>query len=151
MKQKLQKLWQVFQKWWKGFGMHCYATLETLKIRNFMSLFCPKFALLQNSYVLWKWRVVQNLKKIWKVVSKIIWWMLSNTRWLLSPPLPPNAPLINESNKIPTYKHMVNTWTLNHVVNLLKWLIYVNIYLYRAFDCILLSCQVCVSEWIYTP
>ena len=41
--------------------------------------------------------------------------------------------------------------TLNRLANLAKWMSCVVItYLYGGFDCILLSCHVRVSEWIYT-
>ena len=41
--------------------------------------------------------------------------------------------------------------TLDHLAKLAKWMSCVVItYLYGGFDCILLSCHVRVSEWIYT-
>ena len=41
--------------------------------------------------------------------------------------------------------------TLNQLTKLVKWLsCIVSIYLYGAFDCVFLSCHICVLEWIYS-
>ena len=56
---------------------------------------------------------------------------------------------LSESNGIRT--HLVQKWTLNHLAKLVKSLsCFVRTYLYNAFDCMLLSCHVHVSKWIYT-
>ena len=48
-------------------------------------------------------------------------------------------------------QHLVPKRTLNHLAKLAKWLrIVMSTYLYGAFDCMLLSCHICVSEWIQT-
>ena len=48
-------------------------------------------------------------------------------------------------------QHLVPKQTLNHLAKLAKWLrIVMSTYLYGAFDCMLLSCHICVSEWIQT-
>ena len=58
---------------------------------------------------------------------------------------------LSDSSKIRTHNHLVHTGTLNQLAKLAKWLSYVvSTYLYSAFDCMLLSCQVQVSEWIHT-
>ena len=50
-----------------------------------------------------------------------------------------------------THNHLVYKWTLNHMAKLAKWLsCVVSTYLYSAFDCVFLSCHICVSEWIHT-
>ena len=57
---------------------------------------------------------------------------------------------LSNRNKIQTDNHLVHKWTLNHLAKLAKWLSYiVNTYLYNVSDCMLLSCHVCISEWIY--
>ena len=56
-----------------------------------------------------------------------------------------------ESNGIRTHNHLVSKQTLNHLAKLTRWLSrVVGTYLYGAFDCMLLSCHVRISEWIYT-
>ena len=57
----------------------------------------------------------------------------------------------SDSNGIRTHSHLVCKRTLNHIAKLAKWLsCVVSAYLYGAFDSMLLSCHVRVSEWIYT-
>ena len=56
-----------------------------------------------------------------------------------------------DSNEIRTQNQLVRSRTLNHLAKLAKWLsCVVSTYLYDAFDCILLSCQLPVSGWIHT-
>ena len=56
-----------------------------------------------------------------------------------------------DSNVIRTHKYLVRKLTLNHLAKLAKWLgCVVSTYLYGAFDWMLLSCHVRVSEWIHT-
>ena len=58
---------------------------------------------------------------------------------------------LSEGNGIRTHNHLVRKRTLNHLAKLAKWLsCVVSNYLYGAFDCMLLSRHVHVSEWIYT-
>ena len=65
------KLHEKFDKFW----------LEHLKISKLCTLmgcFRPKYAMLelkkvQRSYVQWHWRLIQNLKENWLVLSKITW------------------------------------------------------------------------------
>ena len=58
---------------------------------------------------------------------------------------------LSDSNGIQTHNHFVSKKTLNHLVKLAKWLsCVVSTHLHDAFDCMLLSCHVRVSEWIYT-
>ena len=48
-----------------------------------------------------------------------------------------------------THNHLVHNQSLNHLVKLAKWLsCVVSTYLYGAFDCMFLSCNVRVSERI---
>ena len=55
---------------------------------------------------------------------------------------------LSDSNAIRTHNHLFCKRTLNHLAKLAKWLsCVVNTCLYSAFDCILLSCHVRVSEW----
>ena len=66
-------------------------------------------------------------------------WFLENNRAL------------SDSNGIGTHNHLGRKRTLNHLAKLAKWLsCVVSTYLYGAFDCMFLSCQVRVSEWIHT-
>ena len=56
---------------------------------------------------------------------------------------------LSDSNKIRTHNHLVHKRTLNHLAKAAEWLsCVVSTYLYGAFDCMLLSCHVRVSEWI---
>ena len=49
------------------------------------------------------------------------------------------------------HNHLVHKRTLTHLGKLAKWLrCVVSIYLYGTFDCMFLSCRVCILEWIYT-
>ena len=58
---------------------------------------------------------------------------------------------LSDSNDIRTHNHLVCKQTLNHLAKLVKWLsCVVSTYLYGAFECMLLSCHVQVSEWIHT-
>ena len=58
---------------------------------------------------------------------------------------------LSDSNGTQTHNHFVSKQTLNHLVKLAKWLSYVvSTHLYDVFDCMLLSCHVRISEWIYT-
>ena len=50
----------------------------------------------------------------------------------------------------PTQNHFARKRTINHLVQLAKWLSCVlGTYLYGAFDCMFLWCHVRVSEWIH--
>ena len=58
---------------------------------------------------------------------------------------------LSDYNATGTYNHLVHKLTLNQLGKLTKsssWI--VTTYLYSAFDWMFLSCQVRVSEWIYT-
>ena len=56
---------------------------------------------------------------------------------------------LTDSNRIQTHKNIVCKQTLNHLTNLAKWLsCAVSTYLYEAFGYMLLSCHLCISEWI---
>ena len=58
---------------------------------------------------------------------------------------------LSDCNGARTHNHLVLKQTLNHLAKLAKWLsCIVSTYLYGAFDCMFLSCHVCVSEWIHT-
>ena len=53
-------------------------------------------------------------------------------------------------NVIRTHNHLVRKRTFNHLDKLAKWLsCVVSTYRYGAFDCMLLSCHVRVSEWTF--
>ena len=57
----------------------------------------------------------------------------------------------SDCNGTQTRIHLVRKRTLNHLANLTKSLSWVlNTYLYGAFDCMFLSCNVRGSEWINT-
>ena len=56
-----------------------------------------------------------------------------------------------DNNGIQTQDYLLHKQTLNYLAKLVKWLsCAVSTYLYSVFDCMLLSCQVRVLEWIYT-
>ena len=58
----------------------------------------------------------------------------------------------SDSNGVQTHNHLVRKQTLNHSAKLVfKWLsCIVSTYIYGELDCVLLSRDVRVSEWIYT-
>ena len=59
--------------------------------------------------------------------------------------------ILSDCNGAQTHNHLVRKRTFNSLANLGKWLSCVTIsYLYDAFDCILVSCHIHVSEWIQT-
>ena len=58
---------------------------------------------------------------------------------------------LSDYNWIWNHNHLFPKQTLNNFSKLTKWLSWVvSTYLYGAFDCILFSCHVRISEWIYT-
>ena len=58
---------------------------------------------------------------------------------------------LSDSKDIRTHNHLVHKQTLSHLAKLAKWLRFVvSTYPYGALDCMLLSCHIHVSEWIYT-
>ena len=58
---------------------------------------------------------------------------------------------LSDSSWIRTYNHLVRKQTFNDLAKLAKWLsCVVSTYMYCAFDCMLSSCHIRVSEWIYT-
>ena len=58
---------------------------------------------------------------------------------------------LSDSNGIRTHNHLVGKRTLNQLGKPAKWSsCVVSTYWYGAFDCMVLSCHVRVSEWIYS-
>ena len=58
---------------------------------------------------------------------------------------------LSDRSVIRTNNHLVHKRTLNHLAKLAKWMnCVVSTYLYGTFECMLLSCHVRVSEWMYT-
>ena len=58
---------------------------------------------------------------------------------------------LGDSNWTRTQNHLFRKQTLKHLAKWTKWLSCdLSTYLYGAFDCMLLLCQVRVSEWIHT-
>ena len=57
---------------------------------------------------------------------------------------------LSDSKANGIWNHFVRKRTLNHLTKLSKWLRYVVSYLYDAFYCMFLSCQVSVWELIHT-
>ena len=80
----------------------------------------------------------------------LIWMKLSPWMYLLiCLSLETQTSIISDYNWIRTQNRLVRKRTLNHLTKLAKWLSCVlSTYLYIAFDCMFLSCQVRVSEWI---
>ena len=59
--------------------------------------------------------------------------------------------ILSDCNWTWAQNHLFCQRTLNHLAKLTKWLSCVlSTYLYGVFDCIFLSCHICVSEWIHT-
>ena len=59
---------------------------------------------------------------------------------------------LSASNKIQTHNHLVLKGTLNHLTKRSKWLsCVVSTYLYGAFVCMLFSCHIRVSDWMWVP
>ena len=58
---------------------------------------------------------------------------------------------LGDRNRIRTHNHLVHKGILNHLVKLAKWLsCIVSTNSYGAFNCVLFSCRMRISEWIYT-
>ena len=58
---------------------------------------------------------------------------------------------LSDSNGTRTHNYLFRKGTLNHLAKMAKWLSYVvSSYLHGAFDCMFLSCHVCVLEWTHT-
>ena len=78
MMQNLKRTWLVNSKltweiWWI-----LTQALENLKISTLMGCFWPKYIIfelkkVQRSYVWLHWRLTQNLKESWLVLSKMTW------------------------------------------------------------------------------
>ena len=57
---------------------------------------------------------------------------------------------LSDCNRNRIQNHLFHKRTLNHLTKLTKWLsCFLSTYLYCAFDCILLSCNIRNSEWIH--
>ena len=53
--------------------------------------------------------------------------------------------ILNDCNWTWTHSHLVHKWTLNYLAKKAKWLrCVVSTYLSSAFDCMFLSCHICV-------
>ena len=59
---------------------------------------------------------------------------------------------LSDCNWTQTHNHLVHKWTLNHLVELAKWLSCgVSTYLYDVYACMFfLSCHLCFLEWIHS-
>ena len=75
--QNLKKTWLVVWKWQEEYSTFSPEHLKNLKIGIFVILSSKvKNAWswnLQRSYKSWQWRMMQNLKRNWLVVSKLKW------------------------------------------------------------------------------
>ena len=76
------KIWRKtdlwFGKWHEEFGKFSPEHSKISKICTLMSCFWPKYIMfelkkVQRSYVWWHWRLMQNLKENWLVLSKMTW------------------------------------------------------------------------------
>ena len=78
-------------------------------------------------------------------LNSIVTWMSRNA-------LVKTGTLYEVDNKeIRTHNPLIHKWTLDHLAKLVKWLTcVVSTYLYGAFDCMLLTCHVRISELMYT-
>ena len=75
-----------------------------------------------------------NVKELFTQNTRLFW-----SIWSLS-----------ECNGIRTHNHLARKRTLKHLAKLTKWLgCIVSTCLYGELDCMLLSCHVLVSDWIY--
>ena len=76
---------------------------------------------------------------------------MNNTAFISSVIVSENVLTLCGCNWTRIHNHLVHKRTLNHLAKLTKWLSsVVSTYLYGAFDCMVLSCHVRVSEWIHT-
>ena len=58
---------------------------------------------------------------------------------------------LSDFNWNQTHNHLVHKRTLDHLAKLVNWLsCVVSTCLYGAFDCMFLSCHVCISKWMHT-
>ena len=79
---ELWKIWRgidlSFQNWHKQFDEFWLEHWKVSKIYTLMGCFWPKYIMfelkkVQRSYVWWHWRLMQNLKENWLVLSKMTW------------------------------------------------------------------------------
>ena len=83
--QNLKENWFVLLKLTWGIWKIYTRELESLEILTSMGFFCPKLENvwaenLQESYLSWQWKKMQNWKKNWLVVSELtwgLWWVLT--------------------------------------------------------------------------
>ena len=83
--QNLKENWFVLLKLTWGIWKIYTRELESLEILTLMGFFCPKLENvwaenLQESYLSWQWKKMQNWKKNWLVVSELtwgLWWVLT--------------------------------------------------------------------------
>ena len=78
MMQNLKKNWLVVSKLTQGIGRILSQTLECLKYLHFngkvlTELYNVWAKKIQKNYVWWHWRLIQNLKENWLVLSKMTW------------------------------------------------------------------------------
>ena len=88
MMKNLKSNWLVISKLTWGIWRILIPTLGDLKHLLFNWLLLPKYIMfeLKRSYVWWHWRLMQNLKEIWLVLSKMTWgiWQISKgwNKWI---------------------------------------------------------------------
>ena len=83
---------------------------------------------------------VYCIKKL-ALISKLI--LISKFKWLKL--------VLSDCNWTKPHNNLFHKKTFNHLAKLIKWLsCFASTYLYSAFDCMSLSCHVCVSERINT-
>ena len=112
-----------------------------------------KFTISHNEW----WQIYQSLTS-YRTVSPIFipsWKVLHQNyiicQWVLHLPMRHYLLMWYQNFAIVKGQFINVLWIRNHLAKLVKWLsCVVSTYLYGAFDCILLSCHICLSEWICT-
>ena len=100
---------------------------KIIKICTLIGYFCPKHTMfelkkVQTSYVWWHWRLVQNLKKNWLVLSRMTWriWQifihrLKNSYFILESKMRElnqnkNSKQPDQPDSVKTLIYLENTW-----------------------------------------
>ena len=62
-----------FQNWHEEFDKFWPEHLKISKTYTLMGSFWSKYIMFERSYIWWQWRLMQNLKENWFVLSKMTW------------------------------------------------------------------------------
>ena len=105
---------------------------------EFWALICTVHLIVSYYHVTYAFQS-ESILYICVSVKKLLAWNNGNI-WSLS-----------DYNRTQNHNHLVRKRKLDHLAKLIKLLSFiVSTYLYGAFDCMLLSCHLCILEWIHT-